>query len=346
MDQITQAQTLFMAIKDWQVESPRILIIGGTSSCLEHLPKNANCQIWQPFYPYTQNIKPYLIDTIDNLEPVYDYVFILPTKQKEETFGYIANGFSALKENGLLVISAANNAGGQRLQKIFKNLGCDTQHISKNHAKTLWTKKQSEALNTAQILQWQESAKIQKPPSLSLLTQPGIFGWNKVDKGSKLLSQFLPNDIKGDVADFGCGYGFLSAKLLNQNNNIDSIWCIDADQRSPQICARNLQEINNLRESNRTTIKPLWTDITDKKNVPHNAFKTIIMNAPFHEGKKADNNIGQNFIRTASHAIKLGGTLYMVANRQLPYEIILDKNFKKIELLTEENGFKCYKAIK
>ena len=341
MDLFTQAKTLFMPIDNWEADNPKILILNGTHECLEYIPQTANCHIWQPFYPYAQKCKSHLVKSFDELEGNYDYVFILPTKQKEETYGLIAHGFKALKGEGTLIISAANDAGGQRLPKIFKNLGCTTEHLSKNHAKTLWTQKDSGTLDLSQLDEWLKNAAPKQHSLLDLQTQAGIFGWNKIDKGSELLSTFLPNDLKGPIADFGCGYGYLSIKALELNPEIETIHGYDADLRSAALYEKNLKT-----HTPKTSIQSFWTDLTDKKNAPHNTYKTILMNPPFHEGKKSDSNIGTDFIKTASNSIKLGGTLYMVANKQLPYEQTLAKNFKKVELLTEQNGFKCYKAIK
>ena len=47
------------------------------------------------------------------------------------------------------------------------------------------------------------------------------------------------------------------------------------------------------------------------------------MNPPFHRGRAAEPEIGAGMIRAAAKALKPGGRLFMVANRQLPYETVL-----------------------
>ena len=49
---------------------------------------------------------------------------------------------------------------------------------------------------------------------LSLQSKPGIFGWKKIDVGTRLLIEALPDSIfdnQPTVLDLGCGYGLLSA---------------------------------------------------------------------------------------------------------------------------------------
>jgi 16S rRNA (guanine1207-N2)-methyltransferase len=44
--------------------------------------------------------------------------------------------------------------------------------------------------------------------------------------------------------------------------------------------------------------------------------------------------------------MKPGGRFYMVANRHLPYESILEKYYSKVSVLALQDGFKVFQAIK
>jgi 16S rRNA (guanine1207-N2)-methyltransferase len=68
------------------------------------------------------------------------------------------------------------------------------------------------------------------------------------------------------------------------------------------------------------------------------------MNPPFHQGRAADPGIGQQIIRAAAKALKKGGRLMMVANRQLPYEAILQAEFTDWQELARNSGFKVLAA--
>jgi len=51
------------------------------------------------------------------------------------------------------------------------------------------------------------------------------------------------------------------------------------------------------------------------------------MNPPFHQSRKAEPDLGAAFIHAASKSLRRSGSLYMVANRQLPYESALNADF-------------------
>jgi len=88
----------------------------------------------------------------------------------------------------------------------------------------------------------------------------------------------------------------------------------------------------------------IWADLRSAKGIPTN-LDAIIMNPPFHEGKKADSDIGIAFIKTAAASLRRNGALYMVANNQLPYETALEEIFFSHELLAQGGGFKVFKAV-
>ena len=73
----------------------------------------------------------------------------------------------------------------------------------------------------------------------------------------------------------------------------------------------------------------------------------IVSNPPFHAQSRADRpDIGRRFIAAAAEALKPGGRLWLVANRHLPYEAVLDARFGKARIVTQRDGFKVIEAIK
>lgn len=70
------------------------------------------------------------------------------------------------------------------------------------------------------------------------------------------------------------------------------------------------------------------------------------MNPPFHENGKEEKSLGQVFIRQAAAALRSGGTLWLVANRHLPYESELSALFRRVTPHVEARGFKVVVAVK
>ena len=170
------------------------------------------------------------------------------------------------------------------------------------------------------------------------MTQAGLYGWNKIDKGSQLLLERLPHDLKGRGADFGCGYGLIARHVLEQNPNVKLMHVMDADARAVEICTDNLAVYKD-------RVQAKYCDLTRPQDHLRN-LDFIVMNPPFHEGKKTDFSIGLGFIKSSAAALSPRGVLYVVANAHLPYEDLLQAEFKTVEKLHEGGGFKVFTAHK
>ena len=70
------------------------------------------------------------------------------------------------------------------------------------------------------------------------------------------------------------------------------------------------------------------------------------MNPPFHSGQAADVDLGRAFLTSAAAALKRGGKLFLVANRQLPYESALDDLRLAWRKAAEDNTYKLLFAEK
>lgn len=267
----------------------------------------------------------------------YDVVCLNVPQNMVEARYLMAYGLRALSHNGLFICAADNKAGGTRLKKTLDAFGVsDIHQDSRSKARCCWGRRIE--LNDERIEDALKEGAPQSIISEQYVSQAGVFGWNKIDKGSDILTRFIPVDMKGHGADFGCGYGFLSKYILQNCEKVKSLRCIDADYRAVALCEQNLQGADVPKEF-------LWADL----NFPIKALRNlhfVVMNPPFHEGKKESVELGRNFIGAAHAALGRNGRLYMVANAHLPYERLLEEQFFSCKKLHEGQGFKVFEAVK
>ena len=266
--------------------------------------------------------------SLDTLEQAYDYVVLRATKQVSESAGLLA--LALQRSKGFVIAVAAKDAGGGRLADMLQSYGVNFGELSKNRCRVVWTfdalsaDKDLIAKNLSHL-----SARLVTIDGAHWWSVPGLFGWDKIDSGSKLLLQHLPQDLKGEVADFGCGYGYLS-KHLAERADITKVDAVDADARAVDLAVRN----------GGGKVHPVWKDI--RKLNAAAVYDAIVMNPPFHSGKQEDIDLGETFIRKAWESLKPRGRLFFVANRQLPYEKIVPG----LNILHEGDGFKIITGVK
>ena len=85
-----------------------------------------------------------------------------------------------------------------------------------------------------------------------------------------------------------------------------------------------------------------WADAVTWR--AHEPLDTVVMNPPFHTGRSAEPALGQGFITSAARNLTRNGSLWMVANRHLPYESTLTDAFAHVEEVTGDNRFKVFHA--
>lgn len=77
--------------------------------------------------------------------------------------------------------------------------------------------------------------------TLDLATDRGVFSADRVDPGTKyLLLEAPPPPAAGTFVDLGCGYGPIALTLAMRAPGA-TVWAVDVNRRSLELCARNAQ---------------------------------------------------------------------------------------------------------
>ncbi len=291
-----------------------------------------NIDAEQSFRPDHLRLKQMGWSVVPRLEGnTYEQGLVLLTKHKEENFANIARGWALLSAGGRLICAGANDDGAASLEKHTGNAFGLTDKMSKFHCRVFWFDKGERTPPDY----WRGLAGLQPAGTWPWFSQPGIFSWDRVDDGSALLARHLPNDIAGSVADFGCGWGYLSNHLLAHCRGITRLDMIDAEHRAIEAVRTNIPDP-------RATAH--WLDVIAE--AAPTTYDAIVCNPPFHAGRAAQPALGQGFIEAAARALRPDGRFYMVANRGLPYEPMLKMHFASCEALADNNKFRVSCAIR
>jgi 16S rRNA (guanine1207-N2)-methyltransferase len=243
----------------------------------------------------------------------------------------IALALRALAPGAPLTILAPKDKGGTRLAKDLMGFGVMVSDQPKRHHR-ICQGPRPEALRGIEAALTEGA--LRSLPDLGFWGQPGLFSWDRLDAGSKALMDVLP-PLSGKVADFGCGAGVLSQVVL-QSPKVSSVTGFELDRRA-------------IAAAHKTTHDPrfssVWVDLV-ATGAPGQSFDAIVMNPPFHRAGIEDQALGMAMIIRAAEALRPGGSLWLTANRHLPYEATLKARFASFTLKSEAQGFKVYQAIR
>jgi 16S rRNA (guanine1207-N2)-methyltransferase len=265
---------------------------------------------------------------LEALEPASldEAVMLAPPGTAERRYA-MALVLRALKTGAVFTVMAPKDKGGARLRKELEAFGCHVEESPKRRHRIC-------TVETPAVLTGLDEAIAEGSARVigGLQTQPGVFSWDRVDPGTALLLQTLP-PLSGAGADLGCGIGLIARAVL-ATTAVTKLHMVDIDSRAVDAARANITD---------PRAEITWADAT---RTELEGLDFVVMNPPFHDAGTEDRALGQRFIQAAHKALRKGGTLWLVANRHLPYEPILEPVFKAVERRADGGGYKVFEARK
>jgi 16S rRNA (guanine1207-N2)-methyltransferase len=266
-------------------------------------------------------------------EDDFDAALALCGRHRGENELRIAEAIGRTKAGGLVIVAGGKDDGIASMRKCVEGLVELEGQMPKHHGVAFWFRCPRDVSQAIAALRAGNGETLIEG---RFVAAPGMFSSDRIDAGSKLLAAHLPERISGAVADFCAGWGFLAAEVARRYPKISALDLYEADFASLEAAKRNLAESGALEP------RFFWHDLLAEE-VPHR-YDFVVMNPPFHQTREAEPDIGQRMIRAASAALKPGGRLLMVANRQLPYERTLAEVFSSHSEVARDGMFKVLSA--
>jgi 16S rRNA (guanine1207-N2)-methyltransferase len=170
-----------------------------------------------------------------------------------------------------------------------------------------------------------------------LHTRPGVFSWEHLDEATEMLARRMEVGVGESVLDLGCGSGALGL-VASRLSAGAPLRMVDADVEAVRSARRSAEAANIDNYDVRTS--DIAAAVADER------FDVVVTNPPFHVGKSTDLDLPRQFILDSWEVLNPGGRLFLVANRTLPYERLIEKKFGAVEMLEDGRRFKVLSATK
>ncbi len=250
---------------------------------------------------------------------------VLP-RARARAMSWVASGAGLLDHGGLMVVDGAKTDGVDSLYRALRERLDATETLTRAHGRIFAGRIGADRLS--------DLAPAPSMAAPAFRTAPGVFSADGIDPGSAALAAALPAALRGQVADLGAGWGWLSAQVLARDG-VTALHMVESDHVALQAARANVPDAR---------AQAHWADATVwRAPVPLDA---VVMNPPFHTGRAAQPALGQAFITAAARLLTPQGTLWLVANRHLPYEATLDTLFTEWRMLDSPSGFKIMQATR
>jgi 16S rRNA (guanine1207-N2)-methyltransferase len=263
----------------------------------------------------------------------YRHIYLRICKEKPVNLHLLRQAFLHLEKNGCLIISGEKNDG-------IKSFWQEATEIFQQRPPL-------EKQGLAYVAQFCKSGEHKLPPynnyqqlqmigtwaERPIYSKPGVYGWDKIDQGSKLLIEQLPFAIReksefDGILDLGCGYGFLT--LASAHLTAKRRVATDNNAAAMECIARNAEELN-------LVVTLIAGDCGDTVT---GTFDLILCNPPFHRGFDVDGDLTRRFLTAARDKLAPGGSAMFVVNSFIPIEKKLRGLFRETITLVNNKQFK------
>lgn len=266
----------------------------------------------------------------------YDLALILLGRHRGLNEIWLAEALERVRSGGRVIIAGGKTDGVASLAKRLSAMGAVEDRASKYHGVVFWLRKGEDA---AEIIATLRNSNGETTLDGGFRTVPGLFSHEHADEASQLLADNLPAGLKGIAADFGAGWGYLSVRLAQQAPGLAAL-----DPYEAGFGACEMARVNMAALADHVPAQIYWHDLLSEP--VERRYDVIVMNPPFHQGRAAEPSIGERMITTAAKALKQGGRLFLVANRPLPYEAVLQQHFSRHGETIHDQRFKVLWAIR
>lgn len=166
----------------------------------------------------------------------YDAALVLAGRHRGRNELRIAEAMRRTRAGGLVVAGGGKDDGIASLRKRLDALVELGGSSPKYHGIALWFANPDDAAAA-------EALEAANPPLLvegRFDTAPGMFSFDRVDAGSRLLVENLPSDLRGEIADFCAGWGFVAAEAAGRCPGISRLDLYEADFEAVEAARLNV----------------------------------------------------------------------------------------------------------
>lgn len=240
--------------------------------------------------------------------------------------GYKSEGIKTYVDKAAAFLGGGLNKqrGGQSsllAELRFEHIGLELQSVNEKALRKLDDKNYGQTM-------------VVSAGNINFISKPGVYGWNKIDKGSAFLIENFPVFLQSlayqpkSVIDLGCGFGYLS--VMAAKSLAASYVATDNNIAAVDLCKKNFIAHDI---AGKVVLDDAGASIKQQ-------FDLVLCNPPFHQGFGIEGDLTGKFVTAAKRLIKPYGCALFVVNSFIPLEKKAETVFSKVVKIANNGSFK------
>ena len=252
---------------------------------------------------------------------------------------FIADAAAVLKPGGHLYLAGHKQSGIKPFvtyaQEVFGN--GEVIALKKGYRVSVCVKDKGTTVPQTDYYQWHDFSAEVGGQAYHFVSKPGVFSWNELDAGTRVLVETMKIRPGDTALDLGCGcgiVGLIAAEKAHQGR----VYLTDSSVVAVEAARRTLA-VNGVTHAE--------AHLSDGSAAVRGVrFDVVVTNPPFHQGRQADYNVAHQFIRDAASVLGRRGRLYVVSNRFIRYEDQMREHFHEVSVAYEDNLYRVLLAAR
>ncbi len=339
----------------------KILILNDTFGALSVPLSQFSCDSYSDSFVSQEAIKKnsiYGTATLDNINLLkstealsshYDIVLFKEVKNQSFLQDEMRKVAQHLKPDALVIGTfMAKNLQHNSIKILNKSIGDTQASLAWKKARLVFV--QPKQLNTPKFEPTQVSSYSLEVTDEKIYSLPNVFSKNKLDLGTRLFLQHLPQPLEASekniennyksIIDLGCGNGVLALKMAQRYPDA-TLSCVDESYMALASAKMTLEA--NLSVEHRDIH---YVEANVLSGFSENSTDLIVCNPPFHQQLVVSDSVAWQMLQQSKKVLTKGGELWLVGNRHLDYHLKLQKIFGNYKLIANNNKFVILKAFK
>lgn len=325
-------ELILQHMKQLDLSGKKILIINDQFGALSCGLEGFDCTTYTDSYVSMmgirqnsqQRIQP--INNLKDLKGEYDYVLIQIPKNMsffEDILCHLTQHLHA--QSKVICGSMVKHLAPTSFDLLNKYIGKTSTSLAQKKARLVFADFEKSNVQSPYPL----SVKIESF-EVPFVNNSNLFSRDKLDIGTRFFLEHIPRGEYKTILDLGCANGIIGIKAKMQNSNA-KIYFSDDSAMAIESAKTNYQ--NHFKDE----ASYFWTNCFEGQ--PKNSLDLVLCNPPFHQGNTIGDFIAWQMFQDAYDSLKVGGTLRVIGNSHLGYQVKLKKLFGNSNIIATNSKF-------
>jgi 16S rRNA G1207 methylase RsmC len=273
------------------------------------------------------------ISSLNELQGIYDLVLIQIPKNMSFFEDILCHLTRHLNHQSQIICgSMVKHLAPTSFELLQKYIGETSTSLAKKKARLVFAQFSKNKASSPYPL----SIKIESF-SAPFINHSNLFSREKLDIGTRFFLEHLPRENYQRILDLGCANGIIGIKAKELNPTAKIIF---SDESAMAIESARTNYHNYFQDE----AEFIWTNCFEGQ--PKNTMDLVLCNPPFHQQNTVGDFIAWQMFQDAYDALKLGGSIQVIGNSHLGYQVKLKKLFGNSKVIATNAKFMIIEASK